>query len=169
MRAVLDTPVLLRMWLALPHARRTRATPAPDAPDAPDPSRALFEAWRAGCFLLVTSHLQLDELRRACRHPKIAPLLPAHRLETIFSTRHNTWVLENVRMPSLLFDAPDPADALLLQMTFLGCAQYLVTQRPAEPLQRHLVVSCHQVVSVEGMIATAIGTSAGHHAAPRMA
>jgi len=158
-RAVLDTPVLLRMWLAWPHA--TRATPAPAAPD---PYRALLEAWRAGCFLLVTSHPQLDELRRACRHPKIAPLLPAHQLETIFSTRHHIRVLENVRMPSLLFNAPDPADALLLKMAYLGFTHYLVTQRPAEPLQRHLVTYCHQVVSVEGMIATAIGTSAGHTA-----
>lgn len=154
MRIVLDTPVLLRMWLASPHA--TRATPAPDAPD---PYHTLFEAWRAGCFLLVTSHLQLDEVRRACRHPKIAPLLPAHQLETIFSTRHHIQVLENVRIPSLLFDAPDPADAMLLEMTALGYAPYLVTQRPAEPLQRHLVTYCHQVVSVEWMIASAIGLS----------
>ncbi|MDN5935959.1 MAG: putative toxin-antitoxin system toxin component, PIN family, partial [Nitrosospira sp.] len=62
MRVILDTNVLLGALIS-PHG----------------PPDAIYRAWRAARFDLVTSVAQLDELRRVSRYPKLKTILPAHR------------------------------------------------------------------------------------------
>lgn len=54
MRVVLDTNILFSALIS-PHG----------APDA------IYRAWRAARFEVVTSRMQLDEIRRASRYPKL--------------------------------------------------------------------------------------------------
>ena len=56
MRVVLDTNILFSALIS-PHG----------APDA------IYRAWRAARFEVVTSRMQLDEIRRASRYPSFRP------------------------------------------------------------------------------------------------
>ncbi len=58
MRVVLDTNILFSALIS-PHG----------APDA------IYRAWRAARFEVVTSRMQLDEIRRASRYPKLQAIL----------------------------------------------------------------------------------------------
>ena len=58
MRVVLDTNILFSALIS-PHG----------APDA------IYRAWRSSRFELVTSHTQLEEIRRASRYPKLQAVL----------------------------------------------------------------------------------------------
>ncbi|BCU07980.1 putative toxin-antitoxin system toxin component, PIN family [Allochromatium tepidum] len=120
MCVILDTNVLLGALIS-PHG----------------PPDAIYRAWRAGRFELVTSVAQLDELRRASRYPKLKTILPAHRIGTMVNNMQRAIVLE--RLPHLPdgFDTPDPDDAFLPAMAIGGEADYLVTgDRRAGLLQR---------------------------------
>ena len=120
MRVILDTNVLLGALIA-PHG----------------PPDAIYRAWRAGRFDLVTSTAQLDELRRVSRYPKLKTILPAHRIGTMVNNMQRAVVLE--RLPDLPegADINDPNDAFLLAMALAGEAAYLVTgDRRAGLLQR---------------------------------
>ena len=66
MRVVLDTNVLLSALIS-PHG----------APDA------IYRAWRAAKFEVVTSLVQLDALRRASRYPKFKAVLQPHQVGTM--------------------------------------------------------------------------------------
>ena len=117
MRVVLDTNVLLSALIS-PHG----------APDA------IYRAWRAGRFELVTSLAQLDELRRASRYPKFQAVLQPHRVGAMVNNLQRAVVLE--QLPSDIA-ADDPNDAFLLAMASAGNADYLVTgDRRARLLQR---------------------------------
>ena len=63
MHVILDTNVLLGALIS-----------------AHGPPEAIYRAWRAGRFELVTAVAQLDEIRRVSRYPKLKAILPAHRL-----------------------------------------------------------------------------------------
>jgi uncharacterized protein len=110
MRVVLDTNVLLSALIS-PHG----------APDL------IYKAWRAARFELVTSTIQLDELRRASRYPKLKAILPAHRIGAMVNNMQNAIVLE--RLPALPegIDMNDPHDAYLFTMALAGEADYLIT------------------------------------------
>jgi uncharacterized protein len=110
MRVVLDTNVLLSALIS-PHG----------APDL------IYKAWRAARFELVTSVVQLDELRRASRYPKLKAILPAHRIGAMVNNMQNAIVLE--RLPALPegIDISDPHDAYLFTMALTGEADYLIT------------------------------------------
>ena len=110
MRVVLDTNVLLSALIS-PHG----------APDA------IYNAWRAARFELVTSTVQLDELRRASRYPKLKTILPAHRVGAMVNNMQRAVVLEH--LPSLPegIEVNDPNDAFLYTMALAGEADYLVT------------------------------------------
>ena len=117
MRVVLDTNVLLSALIS-PHG----------APDI------IYHAWRAARFELVTSQLQLDELRRASRYPKLKAILAPHLVGTLVNNMQRAIVLE--RLVST-FEADDPNDAFLLSMASDGQANFLVTgDRRAGLLQR---------------------------------
>jgi putative PIN family toxin of toxin-antitoxin system len=120
MRVILDTNVLLGALIS-PHG----------------PPDAIYRAWRAGRFDLVTSTAQLDELRRASRYPKLKSILPAHRVGTMVNNLQRAIVLET--LPPLPEDVEtnDPNDAFLLAMALASEADYLVTgDRRAGLLQR---------------------------------
>lgn len=120
MRVILDTNVLLGALIS-PHG----------------PPDAIYRAWRAARFELVTSVPQLDELRRASRYPKLKTILPAHRVGTMVNNMQRAIV--SVQLPPLPdgIEANDPNDAFLLTMALGSEADYLVTgDRRAGLLQR---------------------------------
>ena len=120
MRVILDTNVLLGALIS-PHG----------------PPDAIYRAWRAARFELVTSRAQLDELRRVSRYPKLKTILPAHRIGTMLNNMQRALVLEV--LPAMLenLEANDPDDTFLLAMALAGEADYLVTgDRRAGLLQR---------------------------------
>lgn len=120
MRVILDTNVLLGALIS-PHG----------------PPDAIYRAWRAARFELVTSTAQLDELRRAGRYPKLKTILPAHRVGTMVNNMQRAIVL--AQLPPLPdgIETDDPNDAFLLAMALGGEADYLVTgDRRAGLLQR---------------------------------
>lgn len=120
MRVILDTNVLLGALIS-PHG----------SPDA------IYRAWRAGRFELVTSAPQLDELRRVSRYPKLKTILPAHRVGTMVNNMQRAIVLAQLPQLTDGIEANDPNDAFLLAMALGGEADYLVTgDRRAGLLQR---------------------------------
>ena len=110
MRVILDTTVLLGALIS-PHG----------------PPDAIYRAWRAARFELVTSVPQLDELRRASRYPKLKTNLPAHRVGTMVNNMQRAIV--SVQLPPLPdgIEANDPNDASQLAMALGSEADYLVT------------------------------------------
>ena len=120
MRVILDTNVLLGALIA-PHG----------------PPDAIYRAWRAASFDLVTSAAQLDELRRVSRYPKLKTILPAHRVGTMVNNMQRAIVLDALPPLPEGVEAIDPNDAFLLAMALVGEADYLVTgDRRAGLLQR---------------------------------
>lgn len=110
MHVILDTNVLLGALIS-PHG----------------PPEAIYRAWRAARFELVTSTTQLDELRRVSRYPKLKTILPAHRIGTMVNNMQRAIVLG--ALPSLpdAMEINDPNDAFLLAMALASEADYLVT------------------------------------------
>jgi len=120
MRVILDTNVLLGALIS-PHG----------------PPDAIYRAWCARRFDLVTSTEQLDELRRASRYPKLRSILPAHRVGTMINNMQRAIVLAQLPPVPEGIEANDPNDAFLLSMALAGEADYLVTgDRRAGLLQR---------------------------------
>ena len=120
MRVILDTNVLLGALIS-PHG----------------PPDAIYRAWRAARFELVTSAAQLDELRRVSRYPKLKTILPAHRVGTMVNNLQRAVVLDLLPPLPEGVEANDPNDAFLLAMALAGEADYLVTgDRRAGLLQR---------------------------------
>ncbi|MBU2731704.1 MAG: putative toxin-antitoxin system toxin component, PIN family [Betaproteobacteria bacterium] len=120
MRVILDTNVLLGALIS-PHG----------------PPDAIYRAWRAARFELVTSTAQLDELRRVSRYPKLKTILPAHRIGTMVNNMQRAIVLNTLPPLPESVDANDPNDVFLLAMAMAGEADYLVTgDRRAGLLQR---------------------------------
>jgi len=117
MRVVLDTNVLL-----------SALVPLHGAPDT------IYRAWRAAWFELVTSRVQLDELRRASRYPKLQAVLQPNRVGTMINNLQRAIVLDRL---SSNVEADDPDDAFLVAMAIAGDADYLVTgDRRAGLLQK---------------------------------
>lgn len=110
MRVVLDTNVLLSALIS-PHG----------APDA------IYKAWRAARFELVTSLVQLDELRRVSRYPKLKVILPAHRVGAMVNNMLRAIVLEHLPNLPQGVEVSDPNDAFLFTMALACDADYLVT------------------------------------------
>lgn len=107
MRVVLDTNVLLSALIS-PHG----------------PPDVIYRAWRAARFEIVTSVVQLDELRRASRYPKFKAELQPHRVGTMVNNLQRAVVLEH--LPTGI-EADDPNDAFLLAMAVASEAEFLVT------------------------------------------
>jgi len=117
MRVVLDTNVLLSALIS-PHG----------APDT------IYRAWRAAKFEVVTSRVQLDELRRASRYPKFQTVLQPHQVGTMINNLQRAIILSQL---SSKVEADDPDDAFLLAMAIAGDADYPVTgDRRAGLLQK---------------------------------
>ena len=110
MRVVLDTNVLLSALLS-PHGY----------PDA------IYRAWRATRFEVVTSTVQLDELRRASRYPKFKTVLQPHLVGVMIHNLQRALVLDRLPALSRAMEADDPFDSFLIAMSIAGEADYLVT------------------------------------------
>lgn len=120
MRVILDTNVLIAALISR-HS----------------PPETMYRAWRSGRFALVTSRLQLDELRRISRYPKLKAILPNHRIGTMINNLDRAIVLD--QLPALPdgVTAADPDDDFLLAMVLASDADFLVTgDRRAGLLQR---------------------------------
>lgn len=117
MRVVLDTNILFSALIS-PHG----------------PPDAIYRAWRLARFHLITSDAQLEEIRRASRHPKFQSILQPARVGVMVNNMQRAIVLEN--LPDT-FTTTDPDDAFLLAMASIGQAVYLVTgDKRAGLLQR---------------------------------
>lgn len=117
MRVVLDTNVLFSALIS-PHG----------APDK------IYRAWRAARFELVTSRIQLEEIRRASRYPKLKAVLQPAKVGTMINNLQRAIVLEQLTSEA---EADDPGDTFLLAMALEGQADYLITgDRRAGLLQR---------------------------------
>jgi hypothetical protein len=120
MRVILDTNVLLGALIS-----------------AHGPLDVIYRAWRAARFDLVTSTVQLDEVRRVSRYPKLKAILPAHRVGLMVNNLHRALVLDALPPLPDGLEATDPDDGFLLAMALAGEADYLVTgDRRAGLLQR---------------------------------
>jgi putative PIN family toxin of toxin-antitoxin system len=117
MRVVLDTNILFSALIS-PHGK----------PDL------IYRAWRSARFEVVTSQLQLDEIRRASRYPKLRDILQPAKVGAMVNNLQRAVVLEEL---SITVEADDADDAFLLAMALVGEADYLVTgDRRAGLLQR---------------------------------
>ena len=123
MRVILDTNVLV-VALISRHS----------------PPEAIYRAWRSGRFELVTSHVQLDELRRVSRYPKLKAILPNHRVGTMINNLDRAIMLNDLPDLPEGMKAEDPDDDFLLQMVLASDADFLVTgDRRAGLLQRRSI------------------------------
>ncbi|MBJ2304211.1 MULTISPECIES: putative toxin-antitoxin system toxin component, PIN family [unclassified Pseudomonas] len=117
MRVVLDTNILFSALIS-PHG----------APDA------IYRAWRSARFEVVTSRIQLDEIRRASRYPKLQAILQPAKVGAMINNLQRAMVLDRL---TIEIEAYDPDDSFLLAMALAGNADYLVTgDRRAGLLQR---------------------------------
>lgn len=117
MRVVLDSNILFSALIS-PHG----------APDM------IYRAWRSARLEVVTSLLQLEEIRRASRYPKLQAVLQPARVGVMINNLQRAVVLERL---TIEVEANDPDDAFLLAMALAGDADYLVTgDRRAGLLQR---------------------------------
>lgn len=120
MRVVLDTNVLLSA-LILPHGT----------------SDIIYRAWRTAKFDLITSIMQLEELRRASRYPKFKNVLQPARVGTMINNLQHAIVLQHLTNK---VEADDPNDSFLLSMSIEGKADYLITgDRRAGLLKRKTI------------------------------
>lgn len=106
MRVVLDTNVLLSALIS-PHGT----------------SDVIYRAWRTAKFDLITSIMQLEELRRASRYPKFKDILQPARVGTMINNLQRAVVLQHLTNK---VEADDPNDSFLLSMSIEGKADYLI-------------------------------------------
>ncbi|MFD1246131.1 putative toxin-antitoxin system toxin component, PIN family [Paralysiella testudinis] len=117
MKVVLDTNILFSALIS-PHGK----------PDV------IYRAWRTGCYELVTSQLQLDEIRRASRYPRLKAALQPSKVGTMLNNLQRAIVLESL---TIEHETDDPDDAFLLAMALASNADYLITgDKRAGLLQR---------------------------------
>jgi len=88
---------------------------------------AIYRAWRAARFDLVTSEAQIDELKRVSRYPKLKTILPPHRIGAVVNNLQHAIVLDALSALPEEVGTNDPNDAFLLAMALTSKADYLVT------------------------------------------
>jgi putative PIN family toxin of toxin-antitoxin system len=140
MRIVLDTNVLLSALLS-PHG----------SPDA------IYRAWRNDSFDLVTSHTQIDELRRASRYAKFKDILQPHRVGTMVNNMRRSVMLLDA-LPALPegVETTDPNDTFLLAMAVAAEADYLVTGDHRAGLLQRGRIGRTRIVTPVGFCAEAL-------------
>src|SRR5580692_10323519 len=102
MRVVLDTNIFLSALIS-PHGS----------------ANALYRAWRSGKFDVVTSRIQLDELRRASRYPKFKSILQPMKVGAMINNLQHAIILERLVLKA---EAADPNDSFLISMCVEGGA-----------------------------------------------
>ena len=91
---------------------------------AGSPPDRIYRAWRKKRFTLVTSKLQLAELRRASRYPKLRKLVPSREFGALVNRLHGALVLDKLPRVDVSRDADDD---YLLAMAAATEADFLVT------------------------------------------
>ena len=90
----------------------------------PSPPHRIYEAWRAGNFVLVTCDEQLDEFRRVTRYDKVRaytdPAAAGTLLNELRKIAQRTGKLPKVKR------SPDAGDDYLLALAQVAAADYLV-------------------------------------------
>jgi len=132
MRLVLDTNVLVSALLGVGSS-----------------AAQLLALWPRGRYQLLTADLQLEELRRVTRYPRIRKRLrPAHAGQLINALYELAERVEH--LPSVT-TSRDPADNVLLAIAQAGGADYLVSgdKRHLLALKRH---GNTQIVTVRTML-----------------
>jgi len=84
----------------------------------------IYRAWRAARFEVVTSQMQLDEIRRASRYPKFQNVLQPTKVGTMINNLQRSVIVGHLTID---IEADDPDDAFLLSMALAAGADYLVT------------------------------------------
>lgn len=130
MLVVLDTNVLLSALIS-PHGI----------------SDFLYRAWRSGRFELVTSTVQLNEIKRASRYPKFKKILQPHRVGTMINNIQQAIVLEHLPPPIQKTEIHDPNDLFLLGMAQAKNVDYLVTGDQKSGLLQHVSVGRTKIIT----------------------
>jgi putative PIN family toxin of toxin-antitoxin system len=107
MKIILDSNVFLSALIS-PHS----------------PSDVIYRAWRARQFEVITSDIQLEEIRRASRYPKFRKILQPAKVGAMINNLQNAIILEKITIKD---EADDPNDSFLIAMALAGKADYLVT------------------------------------------
>jgi uncharacterized protein len=110
MRVILDTNVLLSALLS-PHGS----------------SDTIYRAWQKDRFDLVTSTVQINELRRASRYAKFKHVLQPYHVGTMVNNLQRAIMLDTLPPLPEGIDIQDPNDGFLLAMALAADADYLVT------------------------------------------
>jgi len=88
------------------------------------PPHRIHQAWQDGRFELVTCPIQLEEIRRASRYPKLRAILRPHRVGAMVNALHAAaWP----DPPAGRHEAADPDDAWLLALAEAAAADWRVT------------------------------------------
>ncbi len=103
------------------------------------PPDVIYRAWRAAKFEIVTSHIQLEEIKRASRYSKFKDILQPYRVGTMINNLQRAIVLERFK---IRFETNDPNDDYLLAMAVAGEADYLVTGDHRAGMLKQ--AKCHQ-------------------------
>ena len=127
MRVVLDTNVLLSALIS-PHGV----------------SDTIYRAWRSAQFDLVTSNIQLEEIRRASRYPKFKTVLQPARVGAMINNLQHAIILDRLNVKD---EADDPADAFLISMSIASEANYLVTGDKRAGLLQQKNIGCTRVLT----------------------
>jgi len=86
-------------------------------------------------FELITCRLQIDEIRRASRYPRLQLILQGHRVGALLNHLQRTNIIE--LLPSRI-QVDDPDDAFLLALSEAGQADILVTGDRLQPVGRQI-------------------------------
>lgn len=107
MRVVLDSNILLSALIS-----------------QAGPPHRIYQAWQKKRFVVVTAIVQLDEIRRASRYPKLRSVLQPHRVGRMLNNLRGAVVVDPLNLD---YEADDPNDAWLLMLADAGQADVLVT------------------------------------------
>ena len=130
MKVILDTNILLSALIS-PHGTADQ----------------IYRAWRRGRFDLVTSKIQLDELKRASRYPKLSKILRPHDVGTMVNNLHHAIVLDHLHAP--IIEALDPYDTFLIAMAVKSAADYLITGDHRAGLLEQKTIEKTQIVTAK--------------------
>jgi uncharacterized protein len=108
MRVVLDTNILVSALIS----------------PAGNPA-AIYNAWEAGRFTLLTCAAHLDELRATLQKPRVAELIKPYKAGRLVNQIKR--LAEDIGPLPPVERSPDPTDDFLLALSEAGNADYLVT------------------------------------------
>lgn len=119
MKVILDSNILLSALIS-PHGL----------------ANTVFQAWRKNRFELITCQIQIDEIRRGSRYPKLKNILQPFQVGTILNYLYNTTIIDLPEVQRFTQYVNDIHDAYLLAIAQQSHADYLVTgDQQAELLQ----------------------------------